>query len=71
MARACEAAGAALLVNCSLTWSASTREAKALVDKGVIGRVLEARWRAGHTGPSGPSAAHVGGKEVIDGMPMA
>ncbi len=68
MARACEAAGTTLLVNWPLTWSAAARKAKALIDEGVIGRVLEVKWRAGHTGPLGPSAAHEGVSEVADGM---
>lgn len=68
MARACEAAGTTLLVNWPLTWSAAARKAKALIDEGVIGSVLEVKWRAGHTGPLGPSAAHAGVSEVADGM---
>jgi len=68
MARACEAAGTTLLVNWPLTWSAAARKAKVLIDEGVIGRVLEVKWRAGHTGPLGPSAAHAGVSEVADGM---
>jgi predicted dehydrogenase len=68
MARACEAAGTTLLVNWPLTWSAAARKAKALIDEGAIGRVLEVKWRAGHTGPLGPSAAHEGVSEVADGM---
>lgn len=68
MARACEAAGTTLLVNWPLTWSPSARKAKALIDEGVIGRVLEIKWRAGHTGPLGPSAAHAGVSETAEGM---
>jgi predicted dehydrogenase len=68
MARACEAAGTTLLVNWPLTWSPAARKAKALIDEGVIGRVLEIKWRAGHTGPLGPSAAHAGVSETVEGM---
>ncbi len=68
MARSCEAAGTTLIVNWPLTWSAAARKAKALIDEGVIGRVLEVKWRAGHTGPLGPSAAHAGVTEVVEGM---
>jgi predicted dehydrogenase len=60
MARACRAAGTELIVNWPLTWSPAARQAKALIDAGVIGRVLEVKWRAGHTGPLGPGAAHAG-----------
>ncbi|HIE29343.1 TPA: Gfo/Idh/MocA family oxidoreductase [Candidatus Poribacteria bacterium] len=68
MARACQAAGTTLLVNWPLTWSPSARKAKALIDEGVIGRVLEIKWRAGHTGPLGPGAAHAGVSETADAM---
>lgn len=68
MARACEAAGTTLLVNWPLTWSPSARKIKELIDEGAIGRVLEVKWRAGHTGPLGPSAAHEGVDEVVQGM---
>lgn len=68
MARACEAAGTTLIVNWPLTWSPAARKAKELIDEGVIGRVLEVKWRAGHTGPLGPSAAHAGVTEVVEGM---
>jgi predicted dehydrogenase len=68
MARACEAAGTDLVVNWPLTWSPAARKAKALIEEGVIGRVLELKWRAGHTGPLGPSAAHAGVSETAEGM---
>ena len=60
MARACQAAGTTMLVNWPLTWSPSARKAKELIDAGTIGRVLEVKWRSGHTGPLGPGAAHAG-----------
>lgn len=60
MARACEAAGTTMIVNWPLTWSPSARKAKELIDQGAIGRVLEVKWRSGHTGPLGPGAAHTG-----------
>lgn len=60
MARACRAAGTTLIVNWPLTWSPAARKAKALIDEGAIGRVLEVKWRAGHTGPLGRGAAHAG-----------
>jgi predicted dehydrogenase len=63
MARACQAAGTTMLVNWPLTWSPSARKAKELIDAGTIGRVLEVKWRSGHTGPLGPGAAHAGVSE--------
>jgi predicted dehydrogenase len=68
MARATRAADTELVVNWPLTWSPAARKAKALIDEGVIGRVLEVKWRAGHTGPLGPSAAHAGVSETADAM---
>jgi predicted dehydrogenase len=68
MVRAAEAAGTDIVINWPLTWSPAARKAKELVDQGVIGRVLEVKWRAAHTGPLGPGAAHTG----VDGttVPM-
>lgn len=60
MVRACEAAGTTMIVNWPFTWSPGGRKAKALIDENVIGRVLEVKWRSGHTGPLGHGAAHAG-----------
>ncbi|MFP3897333.1 MAG: Gfo/Idh/MocA family protein [Anaerolineales bacterium] len=60
MARACRAADTTLLVNWPYTWSAPGREAKRLLGEGVIGSVLEVKWRSGHTGPLGSGVAHAG-----------
>lgn len=68
MARACGAAGTTLLVNWPITWSPQARTAKRLLDEGVIGRVLEVKWRSGHTGPLGPSVRHPGMQETSDAM---
>jgi predicted dehydrogenase len=68
MARASRAAETALVVNWPLTWSPQARKAKELVDEGVIGRVLEVKWRSGHTGPLGPSARHPGVRESAEEM---
>ena len=68
MVRACHASGTSMLINWPLTWSPSARKAKSLIDEGVIGRVLEIKWRAGHTGPLGPGAAHAGVSETADAM---
>jgi predicted dehydrogenase len=68
MARACRAAGTMLVVNWPLTWSPAARKAKELIDEGVIGRVLELKWRAGHTGPLGSGARHAGVSDVAAPM---
>lgn len=68
LARACAAAGTTLVVNWPLTWSPAARTAKALIDAGEIGRVLEVKWRTGHNGPLGSGAKHAGVDEV--GAPM-
>jgi predicted dehydrogenase len=60
MVRASRAAGTTMLVNWPLTWTPAVRLAKEMVDGGEVGRVLEIKWRAGHTGPLGPGAAHAG-----------
>jgi predicted dehydrogenase len=68
MARACRAAGTTLVVNWPLTWSPAARKAKELIDEGVIGRTLEVKWRAGHTGPLGVGAKHAGVSDVAAPM---
>ena len=68
MARACQAAGTTLVVNWPITWSPQARRMKTLVDEGVIGRVLEVKWRSGHTGPLGAGASHQGVDEIAAPM---
>ena len=68
MVRVCRATGTKLLVNWPLTWQAEARKAKSLIDEGVIGGVLEVKWRSGHTGPLGPSASHAGVSEEATPM---
>jgi predicted dehydrogenase len=60
MVRASRASGTTMLVNWPLTWTPAVRLAKEMVAAGEVGRVLEIKWRAGHTGPLGPGAAHAG-----------
>ncbi|MCL4863738.1 MAG: Gfo/Idh/MocA family oxidoreductase [Caldilineaceae bacterium] len=68
MVRASEAAGAKLIVNWPTTWQPAVRKAKELLDDGIIGRILEVKWRAGHTGPLGPQAKHPGTDATADIM---
>jgi predicted dehydrogenase len=60
MVRSVRAAGTKMLVNWPMTWNPSAHKAKALLDTGVIGRVIEVRTRLGHTGPLGSGAKHEG-----------
>jgi predicted dehydrogenase len=60
MANASQSAGTTLLINWPMTWATYARKTKALVDEGVIGRVLEIKWRGGHTGPLGAGVRHPG-----------
>jgi len=68
MVRACQTYGTTMMINWPLTWSPTAHKAKTLIDEGVIGRVLQMKWRAGHTGPLGPGAAHEGVSETADSM---
>lgn len=68
MVRACQAAETTMIINWPFTWSPSGRKAKMLIDEGVIGRVLEVKWRGGHTGPLGSGAAHAGVSETAAPM---
>jgi len=60
MVRAVQAAGTTMLVNWPMTWNPSAHKCKELIDAGAIGRVLEVKWRGGHTGPLGSGAKHEG-----------
>ena len=68
MARACRAAGTTLVVNWPLTWSPAVRKARALIGDGAVGRVLEVKWRGGHTGPLGTGVAHPGVSESAESL---
>lgn len=60
MVRSCRAAGTGLIINWPMTWSPAARKAKELIDAGAVGRIIEVKWRGGHTGPLGPGAEHEG-----------
>ena len=64
MVRAVRAAGTTMLINWPMTWSPAAHKAKALIDAGAIGRVLEVKARLGHTGPLGTGARHEGVSEA-------
>lgn len=63
MVRAVQAAGTEMVINWPVVWFGAFRKAKELIDEGVIGRVLQVKHRAAHTGPLGPGAAHTGVSE--------
>jgi predicted dehydrogenase len=60
MVRACQAAATTMAINWPVVWSPAVQSAKQLIDRDAIGRILEVKWRAGHTGPLGPRARHPG-----------
>jgi len=68
MWRACTTAGVTCLTNWPTTFSPNILKAKQLIDEGVVGRVIEIKWRSGHTGPLGPGAAHAGVSETAAPM---
>jgi predicted dehydrogenase len=68
MARACRAAETTMVVNWPMTWSPSARKARALIEEGAIGEVLEVKARLGHRGPLGTGAAHAGVSETAAPM---
>ena len=68
MVRASQTTGTALMVSWPLGTLANALKLKALIDKGVIGRVLEVKHRTGHTGPLGTGATHGGVSETAAPM---
>jgi predicted dehydrogenase len=63
MVRAAQAHNVELMVNWPTTWSPAIRKMKLLLDDGVIGDLLEVKWRnGGSTGPP-PRGDHLSGAE--------
>jgi len=63
MVRAAQAHSVELMINWPTTWSPGIRKLKALLDDGVIGDLLEVKWRnGGSTGPP-PRGDHLSGAE--------
>ena len=60
MVRSVQGAATTMLVNWPMTWNPAAHKAKALIDSGAIGRVLQVKARLGHTGPLGSGAKHEG-----------
>jgi predicted dehydrogenase len=68
MVRACQVAGVTLVVSWPIGALVGALKLKALIEDGVVGRVLEVKHRVGHTGPLGPGATHGGVSETADSM---
>lgn len=47
MVRACVANDVSMIVNWPLTWQPAAHKAKALIEEGVIGDLIEVKWRSG------------------------
>lgn len=60
MVRAVRAANTQMVINWPVSWSPAARTMKRVLDEGTIGRPLQVKWRAGHTGPLGSGAHHTG-----------
>ena len=58
MARAAQTHGTLLMVNWPVTWNPGMHMIKKLIDRGVIGDVIQIKTRMGHTGPLGRGAKH-------------
>ncbi len=60
MVRAAEASGIKVLIHWYMPFSPLMRRAKALLDEGAIGQILEIKMRAGHAGPLASGVKHPG-----------
>ena len=54
-----------LAINWPVAWSPVAHHMKKLIDDNFIGRILEVKWRGGHTGPLGNAAVHPGLSEKL------
>ena len=68
MVRACQAANVSLVTNWPTTWSTAVRKTKQLIEEGIIGRVLEVKWRGGSIGPLGSGVTHPGVTKTAEPM---
>lgn len=60
MIRAAESSGITLLIHWYMPFSPLMQRAKALLDQGAIGQILEVKMRAAHAGPLAPGVKHPG-----------
>lgn len=68
MVREAEGNHSLLMVNWPITWNGTARTMKTLLDQGAVGRVLQLKYRAAHTGPLGFGAKHAGIAETAAPM---
>jgi predicted dehydrogenase len=60
--RACKANKTEFMINWPTTWSPAVRKTKELIEQGVIGRVLEVKWRNGAS--MGPLSYNTGAETI-------
>ena len=60
MQRAADKFGIRLLIHWPMPFSPLIRKTKAMLDEGVVGRILEVKMRAAHAGPLAPGVKHPG-----------
>jgi len=65
MIEVCEKNKVVLVTNWPVAWSPAAHHLKTLVEQDTIGRLLEIKWRGGHTGPLGNAAVHPGLREKL------
>ena len=65
MSDACQKNKVLLVTNWPVAWSPVAHHIKTLIEQNKIGRLLEIKWRGGHTGPLGNAAVHPGLQEKL------
>ena len=60
MQQAVQQAQVSMAVNWPMTWRVAIRKTAELIQEGLIGRVLEVKWRGAHNGPLGAGVSHRG-----------
>lgn len=58
MVRAAQTYGSLLMVNWPVTWNPGMQMIKTIIDRGIIGDIIQVKTRMGHTGPLGRGAKH-------------
>ena len=60
MHQAAEKANISMAVNWPMTWRVAIRKTAELIQEGLIGKVLETKWRGAHNAPLGAGVSHRG-----------
>lgn len=68
MVREAQETKSLLFVNWPVAWSPNSYKMKELADAGTIGKIIEMKFRTGHSGPLGPGAKHAGVSESAEPM---